>query len=504
MKLADALRRYAGALLACATVAAAAYPLQHVFDPSNIVMLFLLATVTVAVLFGRGPAVLAAVLNVLAFDWLFVPPRFTLDVFDAQYLVTFAVMLIVGVVVGQLTAGLHEQATLAADREQRARHLFEMARALSAAVSPEQVIAIGERFVATAIDGAAAVLTLGPDESLVVPSLTADPFVIDIDVARSCAAGGSPAGPGTGAHEDHRHLYLPLNAPVRTRGVLVVQLVDGRAPRADQRRMLDTCAALIAIALERVHFVDVAQRTMLDMESERLRNSVLATLSHDLRTPLTVLVGLSESLSSELARHAQATDAQAALVIRDHARRMALLVDNLLEMARLQAGQAKLRPDWQSVEELIGSALAAIGPPLNDRDVDLDVPADLPLVKCDGVLIERVLFNLIENAVKYTPPGTPVTLRARPTGHVIEVAVEDRGPGLREGQERAVFEKFTRGDSESTVPGVGLGLAICRAIVEAHGGTIRAENRNRGGARFVFTLPLSAAPPVPAETDAMT
>ncbi len=312
-----------------------------------------------------------------------------------------------------------------------------------------------------------------------------------------------PAGIGTDTLPAAGKLYLPLKAPVRTRGVLVVDPVEsGHLMIPEQRRLLETCAALIAIALERVHFVTVAQRTLVDMESERLRNSVLAALSHDLRTPLTALVGLSETLAHELARDPRTRDGEAtALAIREQARRTAQLVDNLLEMARLEAGRVSLRRDWQSIEELAGSALAALEPSLAGRPIDVDLPADLPLVACDGVLIERVLVNLIENATKYTPPGSPIRIGARRADSVIEVAVEDRGPGLPPGRERAIFEKFTRGERESVVPGVGLGLAICRAILEAHGGTIHAENRDGGGARFVFTLPAEEPPPAPPESE---
>ena len=208
---------------------------------------------------------------------------------------------------------------------------------------------------------------------------------------------------------------------------------------------------------------------------------------------------LSETLSLELGRGDQRGGEAKALAIRDQARRTARLVDNLLEMARLEAGRVDLRKDWQSLEELVGSSLAALEPSLVGRPVEVALPADLPLILCDGVLIERVLVNLVENAAKYTPPGTPIRIAASAGGGVLEVAIEDRGPGLPPGRERAIFDKFTRGNPESVVPGVGLGLAICRAIVEAHRGTIRAENRDGGGARFVFTLPAEEPPTAPAE-----
>jgi len=492
-------RRYGGAVGLSAATTLVAFPLQRWFELSNIVMLFLLAVVGAALAFGRGPAIVAAIVNVLAFDFFFVPPQFTFAVTDAQYVFTFVVMLIVGLVVGQLTARLGHQARFASQGEERARRLFEMARELSAALAPEQVGEIGERYAAAASRGKAAVLMLEEDETLRPAAAEDGKVEVDMAIARWCVDHAEPAGTGTDTLPAAGKLYLPLRAPVRTRGVLVFEPADpGQLMIPEQRRLLETCAALIAIALERVHFVTVAQRTLVDMESERLRNSVLAALSHDLRTPLTALVGLSETLAQELSREPRPAGSETkALAIRDQARRTAQLVDNLLEMARLEAGRTDVRRDWQSLEELVGSSLAALEPALAGRPVEVALPADLPLVNCDGALIERVLVNLLENATKYTPPGSPIRVAARAADGAIEVAVEDRGPGLPPGRERAIFEKFTRGSPESVVPGVGLGLAICRAIVEAHRGTIRAENREGGGARFVFTLPADETPPPP-------
>ena len=491
--------RYAGALAVSGLATLVALALLHAFELANIVMLFLLAVVAVAMRFGRGPAVLAAFVNVLAFDFFFVPPRFTFAVSDFQYMFTFAVMLIVGLVIGQLTARLRHQAGFASQGEERARHLFEMARELSAALAPEQVAEIGERFVAAALPSKVAVLMLEEDETLRPGAADDSRPDVDMAIARWCVDHAEPAGAGTDTLPAGTKLYLPLKAPVRTRGALVVEPTNPQALMIpEQRRLLETCAALIAIALERVHFVTVAQRTLLDMESERLRNSVLAALSHDLRTPLTSLVGLSEALADKAPDPSLAADA---LAIRDQARRTALLVDKLLEMARLEAGRVELHKDWQSIEEMVGSALKSLEVPLAGRPIELALEPDLPLVECDAVLIERVLVNLVENAGKYTPPATPIRIAARLSQEAVEVSVEDRGPGLPPGRERAIFDKFTRGQSESAVPGVGLGLAICRAIVEAHGGTIRAENREGGGARFVFALPAEAAPVVEPEAE---
>ena len=501
VSLSSSWHRYGGALAISGATALCAFPLQHRFDLSNIVMLFLLATVAVAILFGRGPAVVAAVVNVLAFDFFYVPPQFTFAVSDVQYVFTFVVMLVVGLVIGQLTAGMRHQARFASQTAERAQRMFEMARELSAALAPEQVADIGERFVGGTLPGKCVVQILNEDETLRAVQGGEHRPDVDMAVARWCVDHGEPAGLGTETLPAGGRLYLPLKAPVRTRGVLVVEPLDPALVLVpEQRRLLETCAALIAIALERVHFVSVAQRTLVDMESERLRNSVLSAISHDIRTPLTVLIGLSETLTHKVARGEAEADA---LAVRDQARRTAQLVDKLLDMARLEAGHVQLRKNWQSLEELIGSSLATLETPAAGRPVDVAVARDLPLVYCDGALIERVLVNLLENAIKYTPPAAEIRIGARRAGDAFEIAVEDRGPGLPSGREDAIFDKFTRGQPECVIPGVGLGLAICRAIVAAHGGEIRGENREGGGARFVFTLPYVTPPaiePEPAHT----
>jgi two-component system sensor histidine kinase KdpD len=291
---------------------------------------------------------------------------------------------------------------------------------------------------------------------------------------------------------------MPLVAPMRTRGVLAIAPETPRwllAP--EQRQQLDTFAALAAIALERVHYIEVAQDALVKIESERLRNSLLAALSHDLRTPLTSLMAQTESLARSAPPLAPGQRAMAD-ALRDEMVRMSMLVTNLLDMARIESGEVKLRLQWQPAEEVIGSALLASRAGLSGRSVETQVPADLPLVQYDAVLIERVLCNLLENAGKYTPPGATVTVSAARRGAWLEMAVTDNGPGLPPGQEEAVFEKFMRGERESAKPGVGLGLAICRAIVGAHGGAIHAANRPGGGAAFVFTLPLGTPPEMPA------
>ncbi len=495
--------RYLWSALACVAVTLLSMPLAAHFDRSNIVAIYILTVVLVAVRFGRGAAALAAVLCVCAFDFFFVPPRFSFAVSDVQYLLTFCIMLAVGLITGQLTAGLRFQARVAGHREERAGSLYEIARDLSGAVQIEQVVRISDESIERTFRATAALLLPDAEGQLTMASSRSDGALsVDTGIAQWAFDKGQPAGFGTDTLPGSEVLYIPLRAPTRARGVLAVKAHNRRLLRIpEQRQLLDTFAALIAIALERVHYVEVAQDALVRMESERLRNSLLAALSHDLRTPLTVLVGLAESLTLTKPPLSP-VQLESAEAIQDEARRMSTLVSNLLDMARIESGEVKLNLQWQPLEEVVGSALNAARAMLKQHAVEVNIPRDLPLVRFDALLIERVLVNLLENASKYTPPGSKITLAAQAVGDTLSVSVSDDGPGLTAGREEAVFQKFTRGERESATPGVGLGLTICRAIVESHHGKIVAMNRPGGGARFTFTLPLGHPPAAAEEAEA--
>ncbi|AOS82089.1 MULTISPECIES: DUF4118 domain-containing protein [Hydrogenophaga] len=494
---------YVAATVACGLTALLATPLIPVLELSNIVMIFLLVVVGIALRFGRGPAVLAAFLGVALFDFFFVPPRFTLAVSDVEYLVTFAVMLVVALAIGQLTAVLRQQADAATRRERRVRALHDMSRDLSAALLPEQVADIGARFVQAEF-GMRSTL-LAADEHDRLQALPGGQAPVDMAVTQWAFERGEPAGRGTDTLPASATLVVPLKAPMRTRGALVIDPGATVAPGTGQRQALDTeqrralqaCASLLAISLERIHYIEVAQHSTVQIESERLRNSLLAAISHDLRTPLASLVGLGDALRLTPPPLAPA-QAELAEAIAQSARRMAALVTNLLDMARLQAGAVPLQRAWQPLEEVVGSALAACGDALHGRAIDVHLPADLPLLQFDAVLMERVLVNLLENAAKYTPAGSAIRLWAAADAESVRLCVDDHGPGLPRGQEARIFEKFERGARESATPGVGLGLAIGRAIVEAHGGRIEGRNRERDGrvegARIEITLPRGTPP----------
>ncbi len=488
-------RGYLWAAATCLLMALLAMPLRDVLERSNIVMLFLLVVVGVALVLGRGPAVLAAFLGVGLFDFLFVPPFHNFAVSDVEYLVTFGVMLVVALVVGQLTAGLKQQAEAATQREHRVRSLYDMSRDLSAALLATQVAEIGARFL-TGEFGARSALLVADDHDR-LQALDGGSAPVDTAVAQWAFERGEEAGRGTDTLPASASLVLPLKAPMRVRGVLVIEPPGGRPWGIEQRRLLQTCASLLAISLERIHYIEVAQSSTVQIESERLRNSLLSAISHDLRTPLASLVGLADALELTPPALGEA-QREVASAMRQSAQRMNALVNNLLDMARLQAGAVQLNRAWQPLEEVVGSALAACGPLLAGRDIRVDLPDGLPLLHLDTVLIERVLVNLLENATKYTPAGSAIQIAARERSDSVVILLDDHGPGLPKGHEARVFEKFERGQRESALPGVGLGLAICRAIVQAHGGTIGGHNRESGGAvsgaRFVITLPRGTPP----------
>ena len=487
-------KAYAASALVCAAAALVAEPLHAVLELSNVVMVFLLAVVFAAMRFGRGPAVLAAFLGVGAFDFLYVPPRFSFGVSDVQYLITFAVMLVVGLVIGQLTAVLRWQARVSRRREERMGALYRMSRDLSGALMLEQIAQIAARFLESEFDARSGLMAADLEDrvqpAIALPELPAN---IDAGIAQWAFDHGQAAGQGTDTLPASTILYLPLKAPMRLRGVLAIEARNAqRLAGPEQRRLLETCASLLAISLERVHYIGVAQDSTVQMESERLRNSLLAAISHDLRTPLAALVGMAETL----ALGAEGAAERQALVhrIREASLRMGAQVDNLLDMARLQSGQVQLSRQWLPLEEAVGTALRAMDGTLDRRRVHVDLPAELPMVHVDPALFDRVLCNLLENAQKYTPEGSPIEIGALASGDVVRVFVDDRGPGLPRQREQAIFEMFERGRKESATPGVGLGLAICRAIVAAHGGRIAAENRAGGGARFVIDLPRGEPP----------
>lgn len=493
-------QRIALTVAACAGTTLLATPLLGYLDLANIVMLFLLTVLIVAVKLGRRAAVLASVISVLCFDLFFVPPRFSLAVSNIQYLVTFAVMLVTALTTTHFTSTLRQRAREAMRREQQTQALYQLAKQLAGALTIEQVVEITDGFVRAQLSARASVLVPDPAHKALGAAHARFTLPVETHLAQVAFDSGSLVNSDEVRGMGYASLYFPLKAPMRMRGVLAVVLDEQTGElSAESLSLLDALASLIAVALERLHYVEVAQESEVRMLTERLRSSILSALSHDLRTPLTALVGLADSLF--LVRPGLPPAAlETAHALHEQAERLAGLVGNLLDMARLNAGQVTLRREWQPLEEVVGASIKLLGNALAEHPVKVTLDQALPLLEFDAVLIERVLCNLLENAAKYSPAQTTIELRARQAGPVVEVAVLDQGGGFPGDQRDELFDMFVRGRRASGKPGTGLGLAICKAIVEAHGGTIAADNRPEGGARVRFTLPVGNPPHIEEET----
>jgi two-component system, OmpR family, sensor histidine kinase KdpD len=476
------------------------------FELSNLVMVYLLGVIFVATRYGRGPSVLASFLSVLAFDFFFVPPRFSFAVSDVQYLFTFAVMLAVGLVTSNLAVNLRSQAKVAGHRERRASVLYAFTRELSAARREDDVARVAVKHIGEEFEGQSVILLPDAAGRIVHPKSDGIQYSFhgsDLGVAQWVFDHGRMAGAGTDTLPGAEGVYLPMQGLVTTIGVLALLPINlRRVFLPEQQRLLDTFITQIVQAIERVRLTEQAQSAKIRAETESLRNSLLNAISHDFRTPLASIIGAASSLIDE-GTHLTA-DAQHDLLktILDEGRRMTRLANNILDMARLESGAFKFVREWYPMEEIVGSVLTRLRARLGTRPVEVRLPPDLPLVQVDAVMIDEVLENLVENAIKYTPAGTPIEIGAEARPTEMRVWVADRGVGLPPGQEEQIFDKFYRANMEGAQSGAGLGLTICRALVKAHGGSIHAQNRPGGGALFEFTIPITEAPPQLAVDDA--
>ena len=468
---------------------------------TNQAIIFLLAVAVVAARFGLGPGIVAAVIGVLAFDFFFVPPRLTFAVQDFQYLITLLVMLAVALLAGALAARVRRQVQTAHSREGRLGALYSLSRELSAVSGAHQLAATAERQV-SALFGSAVAVYLPHEGGRLEPVVSSAGRTQlgprEIAVATWAYEHAELAGNGTGTLPEATYVYLPMITPRGTAGVLAVAPPEGDVLLSpDNRQILETLATQIGLAIERDELAEKTRCALVEVETERLRSSLLSSVSHDLRTPLAVISGATDTLLELGEGGDRATRQKLLEDVLAESHHLARLVDNLLSMTRLDAGSIRVEKQWYPLEDVIGSALGRLGKDVAGRKVNKLLPDDLPLVPLDGVLIEQVLVNLLENAVRYSDPNTAVDIMARAENDEVVITVADRGPGLAEGEEVKVFDKLFRGaaSANSAERGVGLGLAIARAIVEVHGGSIWAENRAGGGAMFSFRLPLEGLPP---------
>jgi two-component system, OmpR family, sensor histidine kinase KdpD len=463
---------------------------------ADVVMVYLLGIVLVSMRFGYAASVLATVLSVLGLDFFFVPPLFSFRVSDVSHSVTFAMMFVVAVVISHLTRRVRDQADSARGRELRTASLYAISRELGLASSRGALLEVAARHLHEVFAAKVVALLPGPSGMLEPgPAYegAASPDDKDLGVAEWVWLHQRPAGATTDTLPSARALFVPLKSSRGRVGVLALYPSEGtRLGDPDERQLLDTFAGLIASAVERTQLAEEARRSRLRAETEQLRNSLLSSVSHDLRTPLGVVTGATSAYLDESAPKDEATRRELIQTAHEEALRLNRLVGNLLDMTRLEAGALKVQKDLQPVEEVVGSALNRLEDRLRGREVQVVIPNDFPLVAFDSALIEQVLINLLENATKYTPPGSPLDIVARARDSEVEVEVADRGPGVDRADAERIFDKFYRA-REREGGGVGLGLTICRGIVSAHGGRIWVEERPGGGAAFRFTLPLDAS-----------
>jgi two-component system, OmpR family, sensor histidine kinase KdpD len=487
------LRRYLLGLLLVAAASVLSALVAPFIHPTNLVVIYLLSVVLAAVYLGRGPAILASILGVAAFDFFFIPPSLTLAVDDTEYLLTFVGLLAVSLVISQLTAMLRGQSEAVQRREAETVELYELGRDLTVAADLDAVAQAAIGHVGQTFGRQVAVfLPEGRRSRLFANSSGLSLSENDLVVADWSFEHGQAAGRGTDTLPEAAMRYQPLKTRRGVVGVLGIKPVDpSRHLTREQLRTLEAFANQIGLAIERASLAEQARQAELLEVTDKLQNALLNSISHDLRTPLVSITGALSSLADEqihlddAARHSLIETAS------EEADRLNRLVGNLLDMTRLESGAMRIKKDASDIQDLVGSALENLGGRLGDRPVQIDLPQDLPLVPLDFVLIERVLVNVIDNALKYSPENTPIEISAHAAGAFLEINVADHGMGIPPEDLNRIFDKFYRVQRPDNVSGTGLGLSISKGIVQAQGGFIAAENRPGGGTIITINLPLA-------------
>jgi two-component system sensor histidine kinase KdpD len=473
------------------------------FERLDLAMVFLLGVVFTASRTSTWPSLFATILSIAAFDFFFIPPYYSFAVSDIRYLFTFMVMFIVSFVISRLTLRVRQQAEAARLRERRTASLYNLSRDLVRERGAKRLSELAMKHIGEVFDSQV-VVCIPDDQNRLAPA-TDGPFAFtpdqqELSVAQWVYEHRQPAGLGSDTLPGAKALYLPLIASggvIGVVGMLPKAAIDGFEP--EQFHYLEAFANQTAIAIERSFLGEAAQRALLKAETESLRNTLLSSISHDLRTPLSAITGAATTLLQRDVLLDTGSRLDLVTTIQEEAEHLTRIIKNVLDMTRLESGAIQVNKEWQSLEEIVGVALDRLGDRLNDHPVAVKLPGNLPLIPFDGLLIEQVLVNLFDNAIKYTPRGTPLELSASESFYTVTVELADRGPGIPPGDEERIFEKFVRG--RGVAGGVGLGLAICRTIINAHGGKIWAENREGGGAVFRFTLSSAGLPPAPKQEE---
>ena len=515
---------YAVALALTALVTAAIGLVRQSANVANISILYLLAVLVTAVAFGSLPAVFASVAAFVAFDFFFVEPTHHFTVSNTEEWVALGVLLVTGVITGQLAAALRQRAREAERREREAVVLYDVVRLMQAPDLREALTAVAER-LRDELELAAVIVDFGPDAPLALQAEAGEPEALQLArlprlppvqiLSQGAAPASSRSGPlgrwirvvpplsQTAAHAERedRLRKIPIGLQSDQIGNLIlVRRPDARSLSSADDRLLLAVANQLGLTVERVRLREVATEAEILQRTDELKSALLNAVSHDLKTPLASIVASAGSLLQEDVAWTDEERREFARAIEEEAGYLNRLVGNLLDLSRIEAGSLRPDKDWYDLSALVDDVLGRLRPVTEQHPIVVDVPDDLPPVPLDYLEIGDVLFNLIENATKYTPPGTEIRVSARQNAEEVQLEVADRGPGIPPQNVQRLFEPFYRAKGpESRPKGMGLGLAVAKGLVEAHGGRIWAENPPEGGARFVFALPLSAREPIGAE-----
>ncbi|MBP2292975.1 sensor histidine kinase [Azospirillum rugosum] len=487
----------------------AGHVLRLVLDLNNIALVFLTAVLASAVTGGLGPSLFASLVSVLAFNFFFIPPLHTFTVADPENIVALFFFAVVAVIASNLTARVRAQAVTARQRAKTTEDLYRFSRKLAGVAAMDDLLWATAYQIAAMLKVRVVVLLPEGETVAVRAGYPPEDVIEDADLAAAKWAweNNRPAGAGADTLPGAKWLFLPMRTGRGAVGVVGIDTdAGGGKPGAlltpDQRRLLDALIDQAALAIERVNLAEDVDRARLTAETERLRSALLTSISHDLRTPLASILGSATSLNSYGPMLDEAGRKELTATIQEEAERLNRFIANLLDMTRLESGAIRPRTGPVDLAEVVGSALERAGAILAGHRVEVDLAADLPMLDLDSVLFEQVLFNLLDNAAKYAPPGSRIDVRARREGERVRIEVQDEGDGIPPPDLERIFDKFYRVHAQDRQrAGTGLGLAICRGFVEAMGGTIAAGNRtDRAGA--VFTLSLPAADPPRIEEEA--
>ncbi|MDP9701969.1 DUF4118 domain-containing protein [Paenibacillus polysaccharolyticus] len=474
-------------------------------DLVNVALVYLFPILISAVYWGMGPAVYAATLSVVMFDFFFVPPYLSFTIEDLRYLISFGVYLAVAVMTASLAGRLRQQLDRVKSREATTNALYDLSRQITAITNLDTLLDNMTSQISLMLGSPAAIYL--PDQQGELKLWTKQRPASEIGTEKNAWGSrsselaiadwvykqGQIAGKGTPKLGESAGLYVPLRTENHIHGVLAVYMTTSEPEKQqEQGQLLEACGSLAAGAIARVKLAEEARLAQVTAESERIRTALLDSVSHELRTPLTAIIGSATGLIENDSLFTPEDRLELTGNIRDGALRMNRLVTNLLGMVRLESGMLQLNRKWCDVGDMISVVLAKVREFSPHREVTVQLPEEPVFFDGDEVLLEQVLVNIVSNAFKYSPDESMVIIRVKnePRQRCVTFIVDDQGVGIEEPERTRVFDKFYRSPSTQHITGTGLGLAICKGIVEVHGGTIQAEGNPDGGTRIRIELPV--------------